>query len=311
VGEEDKGMIQSRPYEFMVEYTPQREWVEGRGALLWLAFFFIELGAGTFLVSSLFENWSGMLVGWTLCAFLGGGFHLLYLGHPLRFWRMLISSGWKTSWISRGIYFVSLFLIFGGIYWLVSWHGSAPGWLLFVADLFAFCTVVYGGFAMNFVNGIQLWNTPLLPVLYAVLGIWGGLGLNLILLTGGGAWSHVSRVEEWSRVFLLAFAFVVFIYLLSIRYQGAAARVSVRRMVAGKWAYLFWPLVVVLGIAFPMAVVLGSWLARVEIPAGLLHGTIIFELVGDLAFRYCLLRCGLYAPLLPSRGYALRARDGS
>ena len=103
--------IQKRPYEWMVNYTPQTEWIEKRGILLWLAFFFIELGAGTFLISSLFNSLLGMIIGWLVCAVLGGGTHLLYLGHPLRFWRIYVSSGWKTSWISRGMYFVSLFLL--------------------------------------------------------------------------------------------------------------------------------------------------------------------------------------------------------
>ena len=82
-------MIQTRPYEVMTKNTPQREWIERRGILLWLAFFFIELGAGMFFVSSFFNNLWGLLIGWLICAVLGGGAHLLYLGHPFRFWRML------------------------------------------------------------------------------------------------------------------------------------------------------------------------------------------------------------------------------
>ena len=55
-------MIQTRPYEFMASYTPQREWVEKGGVLLWLAFFFIELGAGTFIVASIIDSLTGMLI---------------------------------------------------------------------------------------------------------------------------------------------------------------------------------------------------------------------------------------------------------
>jgi len=53
-------MIQTRPYEFLVKYTPQREWIEKRGVLMWLAMFFIELGAGAFVVSSIFGSLLGM-----------------------------------------------------------------------------------------------------------------------------------------------------------------------------------------------------------------------------------------------------------
>src|SRR3990170_4600975 len=98
-------MIQTRPYEFLARFTPQREWIERRGILMLLAMFFIELGAGTFAVSSIIGNTLGMLLGWLTCGVLGGGLHLMFLGHPLRFWRMIISTGWKSSWISRGLIF--------------------------------------------------------------------------------------------------------------------------------------------------------------------------------------------------------------
>ena len=41
--------------EWMVKPTQQTEWIEGRGIILWLAFFFIELGAGIFFVGTFFD----------------------------------------------------------------------------------------------------------------------------------------------------------------------------------------------------------------------------------------------------------------
>ena len=299
-------MIQSRPYEFMVQFTPQREWVERKGILFWLAFFFIELGAGMFIISSIFSSQLGMLIGWLICAVLGGGLHLLYLGHPLRFWRIIVSSGWKTSWISRGLYFVGLFLILGTVHMIVA-HWALPLFgLLITADILALLTVVYVGFVMNYVNGISLWNTPLLPVLYLILGIWGGLGMTLIVLLATGTTALASTLEGWSRVFLLAFIFIVLIYFLSIRYQGATAKLSVKQMVMGKWALLFWIMVVTLAMLLPVGVALSNWLADLEIPVVLLYVVITFELLGDLALRYCILSCGLYAPLIPGTGYGFQ-----
>ena len=165
--------------EWMVKPTPQTEWIEKRGILLWLSFFFIELGAGAFLVGTIFNSTVAMLVGWLICGGLGGGLHLLFLGHPFRFWRMVVKPG--TSWISRGLIFVILALGFGLIQMLmIQVSGSSPVVVTILANLFAFLAVVYGGFAMNYVNGIALWNTALLPVLYAVSGIWGGAGVAMI-----------------------------------------------------------------------------------------------------------------------------------
>lgn len=293
-------MIQNRPYEFMVKYTPQREWIEKRGILMWLAMFSIELGAGTFLVSSLAGNIPGMLVGWLLCGLLGGGFHLIYLGKPLRFWRMVFSSGWRSSWISRGLIFVSFFLGLGLICVALAQWASVPVALIVIADVFAVLTVIYVGFVMASVNGIALWNTPLLPVLYFILGIWGGLGITLLILNIAGGSGDPALIEEWSRIFLIAFAFIVFVYLLSIRYQGGAGKTSVRVIVTGKLAPFFWIGVFLLGTLIPAGVALATWLGNWSIPPVFLIVLILFELMGDLALRYSLLKAGLYAPLLPS-----------
>jgi formate-dependent nitrite reductase membrane component NrfD len=284
----------------MVRYTPQREWIERRGVLMWLAMFFIELGAGAFAVGSVLDSQVAMLVGWLLCGVLGGGLHLLYLGKPMRFWRMVLSSGWKTSWISRGLAFVVTFLGLGLIHMVLAQWASSPLALMIAADVFAVLAVIYAGFVMASVNGIALWNTPLLPVLYLVLGVWGGLGISLLTITASGS-SGDASVEQWSRIFLVAFIFIVAVYLISIRYQGAAGKASVQTIIAGKMAPIFWIGVALVGTAFPAAMALATWAAGLSMPSALLFVLIAFELAGDLTLRYCILKAGLYAPLIPSR----------
>jgi len=96
----------------MTDYTPQEEWIDRQGLLLWLAFFFTEVGAGLYLVSLFFGFWRGCLVGW-LFAILGGGLHMLYLGKPERAWRAILRP--VKSELSRGLIIMSLFLAFGAI----------------------------------------------------------------------------------------------------------------------------------------------------------------------------------------------------
>jgi formate-dependent nitrite reductase membrane component NrfD len=297
-------MIQTRPYEFMVSYTPQTQWIEKGGIKLWLAFFFIELGAGMFFVASLVDNLWAMVIGWLLCAVLGGGLHLLYLGKPLRFWRMALSSGWKTSWISRGIIFVSLFLILGLIHMVLIGSATRFTALLAAADIFAFLTVIYGGFAMNYVNGIPLWNTALLPILYVVSGLWGGAEVTLgIALSSGGIAVGVA-IEEWIRILLIGYLLLIPVYLMSVRYTSSTGQISVRYMLQSTWSPLFWIGVVILGMAIPLTAVITSFLtglAAGSVP--FLYAAILSGLIGDLAMRYLILKCGLYSPLIPSSSY--------
>ena len=66
-------------YYWMLKNTTQSAWIENKGRLLWLAFFFTEIGAGTYLVSLFINCRPGLLVGWFIALALGGFFHILFL----------------------------------------------------------------------------------------------------------------------------------------------------------------------------------------------------------------------------------------
>jgi formate-dependent nitrite reductase membrane component NrfD len=290
-------------YEWMVNYTPQTEWVEGKGIIFWLAFFFIELGAGMYSISSIFGNLLGEFIGWLICAVLGGGFHLLYLGHPMRFYRMVLRP--QTSWVSRGLMFVAAFLILGGLQMVFSIRGSSSLALLVVVNIFAFLTVIYGGFAMNYINGIPFWNSALLPVLYAVAGFWGGAGLTMaVLLNSGVSPETVLGVEELSRGLLVAFIVIFPTYLVAARYGLPSGKASVSEIVGGRLWPLFWIVVVLLGLVVPIGVVIYSLVVGLkQTPLILLYLSIVFELSGDLFLRYLILKNGFYSPLVPAPAY--------
>ena len=289
--------------DWMVKPTPQTEWIERRGILLWLAFFFIELGAGAFFVGTIFKSLPAMLIGWLVCGVLGGGIHILYLGHPFRFWRMISRPG--TSWISRGLLFVSVYLALGLVYMLLIQSGGSSSVLMILADIFAFLGIIYGGFAMNFVNGIPLWNTALLPILYGVSGIWGGAGLALGIALASGQVSTIGiSVEAWIRLLLVAYAALLIIYLMSVRYTNLTGRLSVQGIIFGRLKALMWLVVVFIGLVIPMTVVLISLNAGLEnMPPSALYVSILCELLGDLTMRYLILKGGLYSPLIPSAAY--------
>jgi len=290
----------------MAKYTPQAEWIERRGIFLWLAFFFIELGAGMFFVASFFDSLWAMFIGWLVCAILGGGFHLLFLGKPLRFWRIVLSSGWKTSWISRGLIFVVLFLVLGLIHMALTKWSSPLMALLVLTNIFAFLTVIYGGFAMNYVNGIPLWNTALLPILYVISGLWGGAEVTLGITLVTGEIGVGIGVEEWIRILLIGFLLLIPVYLISVRYTSLTGEASVRYIVQSKWSLLFWVAVVILGMVIPLSAVISSFFIGLEAsPVIFLYVAIFFGLLGDLAMRYLILRFGLYSPLIPSSSLAI------
>jgi formate-dependent nitrite reductase membrane component NrfD len=154
---------------------------------------------------------------------------------------------------------------------------------------------------MNYVNGIPLWNTALLPVLYIISGLWGGAELTLGIALAGSDIGMGAALEEWLRILLIGFLLLIPVFLVSVRYTSLTGRASVKYMVLGKWAPLFWILVVIMGMVVPLIAVITSFLLGLEAtPEALLYAAIFSGLLGDLATRYLILRCGLYNPLIPS-----------
>ena len=274
-----------------------------QGLLLWLAFFFIELGAGTYLVSLFLNSLWGMVIGFIITILIGGGLHLLYLGRPSRFWRILWSTGWRTSWVSRGLIFIVIFIGVGilhlALYTLSGPDAAFP--LGIVMYIISFLCIIYGGFAMSYVNAIPLWNTPLLPVLYVVSGLWGGAGLAMGVALGTSDSAMMAIVETWVRILLISFLFLVVVYLWTMTYGMPAGKQSVSVILRAPLAPFFYVGVVWIGIIVPLMVVIYAFAVGIEaVPSYLLVMAILFELTGDLCIRYCILKGGLYAPLIPS-----------
>jgi len=291
-----------KPYEWMVKYTPQTEWIERRGILMWLAEVFGGLGAGLYLVALYFNSLGGMLIGWLFIIVFKGGFHLAYLGKPLRFWRILLRP--QTSWLARGFIFMGLFIVFGAIQLIFSyWLPGTAGEVVFkvLAATTAFLVAVYTGFVMNYVNGIHLWNSALLPLLFVLTGVLDGFALVMAVALFGGN-IDVIAAEAASRILLITTAFLIAIYLWSATYMGPAGRQSVMELIRGSLAPVLWIGVVLCGIIVPVSISVSTYFAG-EASYPLLITAILSEMIGAFTLKYSILKAGMYAPLIPTSTY--------
>ena len=194
-------------HEWMVKPMRQKEWISGKGILVWLAEVFSALGMGTYLVGLLAGigeitawAWWATVLGWILIVLFKLPFHLAYLGRPLRFWRAIppFTKAWKTSWLARGMFFSIVFTGTGFlqiVFWyFLRWGGLSAvatdtltvlSWLVgIIAGVFILLTGVYCGFAMSYCKSLPFWNTGLLPIVFVIMGVADGLaltmGINLI-----------------------------------------------------------------------------------------------------------------------------------
>jgi formate-dependent nitrite reductase membrane component NrfD len=302
-------------HEWMVKPMAQAEWIEGKGLLVWLAEVFSALGTGLYIVSLFFSQshpraafWGGIL-GWIGIAIFKLPLHFLYLGKPWRFWRAFppVSNGWKTSWFARGIVFTMIFLAFGAIqlmlqgliaYDVVSGPGIEAGnWVLMIlAGVSCVITAVYCGFAMSFCKSVPFWNTGLLPFVFLFMGIADGLALimGVGLATGEEVIPAAESVTRW---LLIINALLIIFYLVNANYQSTTAELSVKELVRGHVAWVFWGGIVLLGIVVPFVIsIVGLF---TEEATGLLIFAIVCHTIGAFSLKYGVLKVGIYRPILP------------
>lgn len=300
-------------HEWMVKPMRQTEWIDGKGLMVWLAEVFSALGSGLYLVSLFVGSWWGALFGWLMIVLFKFPLHLLYLGKPLRFWRAFppFSKAWRTSWMARGVVFTALYVVFGAVQLvmaaLLHWNvvaGSAASavdvinWVFMVlAGVFMVLTAVYCGFAMSFCRSVPFWNTGLLPIVFLIMGVADGLALviGVGLVTGG---IDTAAIEATSRITLIINAVLVLTYLINANYQSATAGLSVRELIIGRVAVVFWGGIVLLGIAVPLVISIVSLFAG-EASLPLLVFAIVCHTIGAFSLKYGVLKVGIYRPILP------------
>lgn len=281
----------------MIKYTRQTEWIDRRGLVLWIAFYAGGLGGGLYLVSLYFNSLWGMFVSWLIIAVVKGGAHLVYLGKPQRFWRIV--SRPQTSWLARGFIFVILFIVFGAVQLIISfWVPGTAAEITFkvLAGITALAVAVYTGFVLNTVKAVPFWNSSLLPLLFVLCGILGGFGLSVIIALNGGH-VNLNTAEAGSRWLLIINAFLIAIYLWGAANRESTGKQSVMEQIRGSGAPIFWIGIVILGIIIPITIAFSSYFIN-DVSSVLLVTGVACEVAGGLALRYLVLKAGAYSPLI-------------
>lgn len=284
-------------HQWMLNYTRQTEWIDRRGLILWIAFYTGGLGGGLYLVSVFFDSLWGMFIAWLIVAVIKGGAHLLYLGKPQRFWRIITRP--QSSWLARGFIFVMLFVIFGAIQLMLSyWLPGTAGEIVFkvLTGIAALVVAIYTGFVLNTVKAVPFWNSNLLPLLFVLCGVLGGFGISVIIALNGGN-VDLAAAEAGSRWLLIANALLIAIYLWRAAQRETTGKQSVMEQIRGSSAPIFWAGIVVMGIIIPLVIAFVAYTIN-EMPSEILVFGVACEVIGGLALRYCVLKAGAYSPLV-------------
>jgi len=294
-----------KPYLWMTDFTPQREWIDGKGLFLWLAFFLSEVGAGLYIVSLFVEFRGGALAGWICCAILGGGLHMAYLGKPMRAWRSVLRP--KSSELSRGIILMGLFLVIGALQMAIGmgffngfpWGGDSLFFKI-VLSILAFFVITHGFMTLGFIRAMPFWNSAIMPVLSLASGLWLGTQIAMGLALGVDQVQIPPTLEPVARWFIFLYVLLILLHLWTAGQGPLGSRKSVQLLIKGDLAPLFYLGVVLVTLIIPLMITIYFCVKPVDTAFSLVWIRIFCAVIGDVAFRYCIFKAARYVPLINS-----------
>jgi len=301
--------LDQRLQDLMLPYRPQREWIEGRGLLVVMAHFFSGVGAGVWLFSLALDYDAGLIISIVVTTVLAGGAHLAFLGRWQRFWRMILRP--HSSWISRGLLGIALFLAGAILYVLPGVRDTTFGSAMLVVSVLGVALVlVHEGFVYFVSRAIPFWNISLLPFLYIAYALRGGAALLLVAAAAAGDVFDIDLLEAIKLWVVVSTAVLVLLYLALANNAGPAAKRSLQELLAGRVSLAFYGGTVFLGLVIPIA------LGAIGFTTGLWRGLLAFvglsSLAGDFFVQYCIVKAGIYLPIVgelpPARSYRGRPR---
>lgn len=282
--------------EFLIDVKPQKEW----GWMVITYLFLGGAGAGLFLASLYIGHpWAEGLG--LLLLLVGTLFLLLDLGRPERFWRAFFRA--RTSWISRGCYFITALTLLGGLDLVLQASGSDAGavWLVKVgAAIAAVAVMVYTGFVLSPSPAIPFWNSTFFPVIFFAYSLLAGIDFLILaspVLPPPAI--DLARLEKVQFGLVVLCLLMVMSHLSVMSSSAIAARKSIQLLTRGKWGMLFLGGVIGVGLVLPL--LLASpvlWQPSFQTMFAITALLALLRLFGDYLFRFLVIRAGLYDPLL-------------
>lgn len=264
-------------------------------------------GGGTFLISfmmgvlGIYEPLAriGAVVGPVLVV-ICAVFLFSDLGSKFNVYRLFRNV--RTSWMSRGTWFITFFVIFGLIYslptfWIPWGIDTTPGLVIgIIAAILAFLVMLYTGILFGVLKRIPLWNTPALPLLYIFSALSTGMAILVLIaafLVASLGDAFAASVPAEITIIVMELI-ILGVYIEIVRKVSATGAESVRLLLNP----LFLTAVLGTGLIVPLGL-----LAYTEAGGHMLVIPVlssILVLIGGFLLRYTILKSGAYPAWYPS-----------
>lgn len=198
---------------------------------------------------------------------LGLGVLLLDLGSPFNFYRLFMTLQLRSP-MSYGSWAILLFTILSVIYlylWLpvkyqiVGQTDSLEKWKRVLAKVMPFLSVgvaSYTGLLLN-ASVRPLWAAPLLPVLFLVSALSTGVA-SVIFVSALSPWQRAKHKElhlltKADALLIALECFILVIMIVMGRLSSESVSFAFGSILFGKFALIFWGLIVGLGLMIPFS----------------------------------------------------------
>ncbi len=166
-----------------------------------------------------------------------------------------------------------------------------------VAALFAVLVTMYSGLLLGVVKGIPFWNTPILPLLFLLSGLYTGIAVILVVALFYNTTLGVAGFYQLG----VAGIVLILMHLLALgSYLEVARRsdISSVESVHLLKTPLFIGGVIIVGLVVPLGLLSFSLVVSNILVLSVLAGVSgILLLIGGLFQRYSIIRAGVFLPV--------------
>jgi len=289
-----------------IERQVQEEWT----GLVAIYLFLGGVGAGAYTVAGaatlLGAGWehvanAGLYLSFPLVC-IGLLFLLAHLGSPMK--SFLAGSKIGTSWISRGVFIFTIFIILSVIHFylqVISGEWEIPAILPIAGMLFGLFTMLYTGALLSGAKGYPFWQSAALPVLFLTSGLV--TGLFAVIITMAIIDSSLINGAQLRQMAGVGGALVVVELLIIFFFLHSASRVrnsreSAQRLLK-KSSFVFFDLI--LGLFVPLIILFVVYFGMVESDASAITNAAVVAavlgLIGGFLLRYGILTVGMQTSL--------------
>ena len=261
-----------------------------------------SIAAGVFIMTavlgltsvSLSQSWE-LVTAVLSAAFLGATGLLLVadLDQPMRFFYVLTKPQWK-SWLVRGAYLMCAFVLVLLLYFisaLLDWQAMIEV-LRWVGIVVAVAVAVYTAFLLSKSKGRDLWQNPLLVLVFLAHAVVAGSATLLVVssfvdLDSGG----VTRLQLSLVISLAVFLALALGELLNL-HPTPQATIAARNMWRGQYRPYYWA-GIFLGGVIPLVL---AGVALADGPEWTYIAASVSALVGLLAYEHAYIQAGQSVP---------------